>query len=150
MADDSLEGFTSAKLRVTALLSGLGGLAGAAAGTVLTYLGNVISGYPVPPSFGIYLWNSVFIAAVGAVVGPPLAWSMLRAVPVWRAVCETSAAGLAAGVLSMLVAPSFFVVAVPAGAVAAAVRLNLAYRNQKPAHIPSAESHMLLPPTGPE
>ena len=115
-------------LKITSALAAIGGVCGAGAGIVLTYLGNVISGYPIPPSAGIYAWNAGTMALIGATLGPPVAWAVLRTVPLWRTLLEPAAAGVVAGVLSMLFAPSLFGIAVPFGIFGAALRLGLEYR----------------------
>ena len=117
------------KLKITGALAVIGGVCGGVAGAILTYFGNVISGYPIPPTLGIYAWNSGIIAAIGATLGPPMAWSMLRTVPLWRALAEPAAAALVGSVLAMLFAPSLFVASVPLAAFAAALRLRWEYRD---------------------
>lgn len=117
------------RLKITATLAVIGGVSGGVAGTILTYLGNVISGYSVSPTLGIYTWNAGIIGALGATLGPPLAWSMLRAVPLWRALVEPAAAALVGSVLAMIFSPSLFVAAVPLAAFAAALRLRWEYRD---------------------
>jgi len=116
------------KLKITGALAVIGGVCGGVAGTILTYLGNVISGYPIPPTVGVYAWNAGIIAAIGATLGPPMAWSMLRSVPLWRALAEPAAAALAGSVLAMMFAPSLFVASVPLAAFAAVLRLRWEYK----------------------
>ena len=123
----------STRFKITATLSGLGAACGAVAGVPLTYLGNVISGYPIPPTLGVYAWNSFAFASIGAVVGPSLAWTLLRNVPLWRAITEPAIAAAVAAVGAMIVAPSFFVAAVPVAAIGAALRLQYVYRDASPA-----------------
>ena len=101
----------------------------AGVGIALTYLGNVISGYPIPPSVGIYAWNASIMAGIGATLGPPMAWSLLRAVPLWRTLLEPAVAAVVASALTMRFAPGFFVAAVPLSVTAAALRLRWAYRD---------------------
>ena len=135
------------KLRVTALLSALGAVAGAVAGVALTFLGNVISGYPLLPPLEVYLANSAYVAVAGAVLAPPIAWSTLRAVPLWRAALETAAGGVLGGALSMLFAPGLFVFAIPAGIGLAAGRLSLSYSSSRRAALgrgDEAEAHRVL------
>ena len=116
------------RLKITSTLAAIGGVCGAVAGMVLTYVGNVISGYPVLPAAEIYAWNAGIIAAIGATLGPPMAWTLLRAVPLWRALAEPAAAAVVASVASMLLAPHLFVMAVPLAVTGAAVRLRWEYR----------------------
>jgi len=61
------------RFKINSALAGLGAMGGAASGLVLTYLGNVISGYPITPTLGVYGWNAGIMAGLGAVLGPPLA-----------------------------------------------------------------------------
>lgn len=117
----------STRLRITGILAGMGGLFGAAGGAVLTFLGNLISGYPVAPGLEVYLNNAGILGAIGAVSGPTVAWSLLRRVPLWRALAEPAAVALVAGIGSMLLAPSLFLPAVVVGGLGGAVRLHFAY-----------------------
>lgn len=118
------------RLKITSLLAGLGAASGAGAGVILTYLGNVISGYPIPPDAGIYVSNAGIMATIGGVLGPPLAWSLLRNVPLWRALAEPAGAAVLASVGTILIAPSLFVPAVPVAVTAAALRLRWEYRGE--------------------
>ncbi len=115
------------RLKITGALAAIGGICGAGVGVVLTYLGNVISGYPILPTVGTYAWNAGIMAAIGATLGPPMVWSMLPRVPLWRTLLEPAVAAVVASVLAMLFAPSFFVLAVPAAVFAAALRLRRQY-----------------------
>lgn len=116
---------------ITALLAGLGGVFGAVAGIALTFLGNVISGYSVPPGVDIYATNAGILAAIGAVGGPVAAWTLLRRVPLWRAVAEPAGAALLAGVGAMVLAPGLFLPAVVVVGVTAAVRLHFAFAGEE-------------------
>lgn len=129
------------RLKITSALAGIGAMGGAVAGVTLTFLGNVISGYPVTPGLDVYLWNAGIMAGLGAVCGPPLAWTMLRRVPLWRSLAEPALAGIAGSVVAMLLAPSLFPVLVPGAILASALRLVYAYRDR--------ENHELEPPSGP-
>jgi hypothetical protein len=126
--------------KISAVLAAIGGACGAVAGLLITYLGNVISGYPIPPTAGIYAWNAGIIAALGATLGPPMVWAMLRAVPLWRALAEPAAAALLGGVLAMVFVPSLFVAAVPLSIFAAAVRLRWEYRDDESRRLVGVES----------
>lgn len=116
-------------LKITGGLAVTGGICGAGAGVALTYLGHVISGYPFPLSIGIYEWNASIMATIGATLGPPMVWSMLRSVPLWRTLLEPAVAAVAASVLSMLFAPSLFALAAPVAVFAAALRLRWEYKD---------------------
>jgi len=119
------------RLKITAALAGLGRLGGAVSGVVLTCLGNIISGYPVTPGIGVYAWNVGIMAALGAVFGPPLAWTVLRRVPLWRTLLEPAVAGILASVGVMVFLPEpLFPLLVPAAIFAAAGRLAFIHRER--------------------
>lgn len=126
-------------LKITAGLVAMGGVCGAGAGIALTYLGHVISGYQVPLTLGVYEWNASIMAVIGATLGPPMVWTMLRRVPLWRTLLEPAVAAVAASALSMLFAPALFVLAVPAAVTGAALRLQRAYRDRDEDARPSAQ-----------
>lgn len=119
------------RLKITAALAGLGALGGGVSGVVLTYLGHIISGYPITPGLDVYAWNVGIMAGLGAVFGPPLAWTALRRVPLWRTLLEPAVAGLLASIGAMLFLPEpFFPLLVPASIFAAAGRLSFVYRDR--------------------
>jgi hypothetical protein len=99
--------------KISALLAGLGVVGGAAAGIILTFLGNIISGAPQAPSFSVYVWNIRIFAILGGVFSPVFAWGILRNVPFWRIIAEPAAAGVLSTVACMLLAPVLFPVVVP-------------------------------------
>ena len=117
------------RFKITSTLAGIGAASGAVAAVVLTFLGNIISGYPLKPGVITYSWNVGVFAVFGAVFGPPLAWSMLRRVPLWRSLTEPAVAGVIGSVVAMVAAPALFPVIVPAAIVVSAWRLNRAYRD---------------------
>lgn len=119
------------RLKITGALAGLGALGGAFSGVVLTYLGNVISGYPITPGLDIYAWNAGIMAGLGAAFGPPLAWTLLRRVPLWRTLSEPALAGILASVAAMVLAPPLFPILVPGAIFASAGRLAYVYRDQE-------------------
>ena len=135
---------TGTRLKITGTLAAIGGICGIGAGVALTYLGNVISGYPIPPTLGIYAWNASIMGAIGATLGPPLAWSMLHHVPLWRTLVEPAAAAVGASVLAMLFAPPVFPLAVPAAVTAAALRLRWEYRNAEADALPGRSDPTVL------
>lgn len=82
-------------LSVVALLVALASVAGAVTGVLLLVGFGLVSGdatrlagnvQPLAMAAGLG-------AAVGAVTGPPIAFTLLRRVPIWRATIETAAAG---------------------------------------------------------
>ena len=124
-------------LKITSTLAGIGAASGALAGVVLTFLGNLISGSPITPGVITYSWNVGVFAVTGAIFGPPLAWSMLRRVPLWRTLTEPALAGVIGSVVAMVAAPGLFPVIVLAAIVASACRLNYVYRDHnRPAELP--------------
>lgn len=125
------EGGGFVRLKITAALAGLGALGGAVSGVVLTYLGNIISGYPVTPGIDVYAWNVGIMVGLGAVFGPPFAWTALRRVPLWRTLLEPAVAGILTSVGAMLFLPeALFPLLVPAAIFAAAGRLAFVYRDR--------------------
>ena len=134
------------RLKITSALASLGALGGAVSGVALTYLGNVISGYSVTPGLGVYAWNAGIMAGLGAVFGPPLAWIMLRRVPLWRTLTEPAIAGLLGSVVAMMFLPEpLFPIAVPGAIFASAGRLAFVYREKGP----KTSVEGLAPPEGP-
>jgi hypothetical protein len=117
------------RFKITSTLAGIGAVSGALAAVALTFLGNIISGYPIKPGLAVYSWNVRAFAVLGAVFGPPLAWSMLRRVPLWRTLTEPAVAGVIGAVITMMTAPALFPLIVPGVIVASAWRLNYAYRD---------------------
>ena len=132
MASDS----TLARLSVTSALAGIGAVSGAVAAVVLTFLGNVLAGSPIMPGVIRYSWNVGVFAVCGAVFGPPLAWSMLRRVPLWRTLTEPAIGGVIGTLIAMVAAPALFPVIVPVAILAPAWRLNHVYRDRsRPAEL---------------
>jgi hypothetical protein len=107
-------------------------MGGVIAAVILTILGNILTGAPQPPGRVVYFSNMGVFAVLGAVFSPILAWSMLRRVPLWRAVAEPALGGVLGTVVTFLVAPTLFLVIVPATILAAAWRLNRAFRDHTP------------------
>ena len=127
------------KLKITSTLAGIGAASGALAAVGLTFLGNLISGSPITPGVITYSWNVGVFAVTGAIFGPPLAWSMLRRVPLWRTLTEPALAGVIGSVIAMVAAPGLFPLIVLAAIFASALRLSYVYRDHnRPAelHIP--------------
>jgi hypothetical protein len=127
-------------LAVTAGLAALGGVVGAVMGVlslaviaVATTAGLIHSGArDGPPDFFLgALAAGSFGAGVGSVLAPIAAWSLMRHVPLWKAILQTTA-GTALGVVvgyfsaplfqARLLGPIVFGVT---GFLAAAVRLRL-------------------------
>jgi hypothetical protein len=124
------------RLKITGTLAAIGGVCGAVAGGALTYLGHVVTGYPGPVELGIYLGNAGIMAVIGGTVAPFLAWSVLRTVPLWRAIAEPSAAALGVGMLTMSFAPSLFGVVEPIAILGAILRLRREFRESARPELP--------------
>jgi hypothetical protein len=85
---------------------------------------------------------AVFGAAVGAVLAPLAAWTLMRHVPIWRAIAETSAGTIVGVIVGSFFSPLWHLgVLWPAmlgigGFLFAAIRLRVAARTRR-AEIPS-------------
>jgi hypothetical protein len=122
-------------LAVTAALAAVGGVVGAGMGVLglgLITLAAAV-GLTQEGSIGFFdtLFAASFGAGVGAVLAPIAAWSLMRHVPLWKAILQTTGGttlGVIVGYLSTpllhlgLIAPIIFGVA---GFLGAAVRLRL-------------------------
>ena len=131
--------------RVTLLLAALGAIGGALAAIPITALGKLFTGAP-PASLPNYLWNMAALAAMAAIGSPSLTWSVLRRVPVWRAIVEPAVGGIVGGAVALaLGAPAAFFLLMPVGIGAAAWRLQHAFRETVPHALPTAEpdAHLL-------
>jgi hypothetical protein len=124
-------------LRVTTIVALLGAVGGALGGIVIASIVQVHAVVTAPPGptvqppfLAIAMFAAAFGATFGLVLGPLYSWSLLRRVPLWRAIGETAlAAAIGAGggfVLSAATSAPF------AGALvlsaAAALRLRVAHR----------------------
>lgn len=109
---------------VTLTLSALGAVVGAGSGAMLTFAGNLISGYEVVPSLGVYLWNSTWFAALGATAAPTATWASMRSVPLWKAVAVPPLTGLVSGIAAMVIMPSAFVLSAVGGVAASVLALR--------------------------
>ena len=123
-----------------------GMIAGALIGLALTPLGKLVAGAP-PATLANYQWNAVVFGVVGALVAPAVTWSALRQVPLWRAVAEPLAGGIAGAALGTLLGSgAAFLLLAPLGALAAAWRLQAAHRAARLGEGSSVGRR--LPPTG--
>jgi len=109
----------STRFNISAALSGLGAVGGGFVGGALTALGGLIAQAPPRPLW-VYAWNAGAFAALGAVVAPFMVWTMLRDVPLWRAIAEPAVVGLVASVAAMMIAPSLFLL-ITGGAIGASI-----------------------------
>ena len=78
----------SRRLQVSAVLAALGAVAGAVAAVTLTYLGTKVAQAFEPSGRIYYQWAAGEFAVIGAIGTPLLAWSLMRRVPLWRAIGE--------------------------------------------------------------
>ena len=123
-------------LGVTAVLAAAGAVAGAVVANVVVGVALLISSGPLavfrdPFVYGI---GAAVGAACGFFCGPIAAWTMLRKVPLGRAILEPSIAAAIGGGLGLLMIDSRGIWAPIGGAVAglllAALRLRREYRNK--------------------
>lgn len=124
------DGFvTATKTKITAALAVLGAGAGAATGVALISVGSVFSGSPNGFPLDAYLWVAGLFAVIGAVVGPPVTWSTMRTVPIWRALVEPAAAAVLVGAAAMMFASALAIPFALVGGIGAVWRLNRLYRD---------------------
>ena len=120
--------------KVFALLIMLGAVAGAVAGlafAVALAVGNFTL-TDVAFSLRAVPVAAIVGAVVGALLGPPIALSFLRHVPLWRATIETAAgASLGFALSSVIAFPFSWIPLMLMGALLAAVRLNRVYKPRK-------------------
>ncbi|HEX8271229.1 MAG TPA: hypothetical protein VF615_01180 [Longimicrobiaceae bacterium] len=97
---------------VTAGLVATGAVVGAAVGALMMSLLLLVLGFieGVPElweALGLLLFGACFAAPVGAVLGPIVAWLLMRHVPLWEAVRGTALGTIAAGTVGMLAGGPF-------------------------------------------
>ena len=111
---------------ITGLLGVLGGVAGALGGALVMAVATRLNGGPEIPLLSLLGAAGVVGFTFGVVVGPTLGWTLLRRVPLWRAVGETAAAaGIAVTVALVLDGGPLAIFGWPAAAsLAAALRLR--------------------------
>lgn len=144
MTDNSVSrldsiGTTVSPARVVGVTAGLA-VASAVAGSVVA---DVVLGAALVVSQGpvaalrdpfVYMVGGAVGAACGLVCGPIAAWTMLRKVPIGRAILEPSIAAAIGGALGLFFARPGGIFAPIGGAIAglllAAIRLRWVYRNR--------------------
>jgi hypothetical protein len=144
MTDNSVSrldsiGTTISPARVVGVTAGLA-VASAVAGSVVA---DVVLGAALVVSQGpvaalrdpfVYMVGGAVGAACGLVCGPIAAWTMLRKVPIGRAILEPSIAAAIGGALGLFFARPGGIFAPIGGAIAglllAAIRLRYVYRNR--------------------
>lgn len=108
-------------LAVTGVVALVGGVVGAAGGTLILAvmsfaIGSPLHGIRDAAIFGI----AGLIGFVhGALLGPLLSWALMREIPIWRAIGETAIA--ASAVAAVVIFSGFSLIAASAGAFAAAL-----------------------------
>jgi hypothetical protein len=128
-------------LVITAALAGLGAVVGGMLGALL-----VSALMVVPPrtwSATVLFVGAEFGAAVGFVLAPIAAWTLMRRVPIWRAIVDTSVGTTIGAGLGLLLQPRFTVLALSpvvlgvVGFAAAALRLRIFYRGDAAVKLPT-------------
>src|SRR3954469_1088592 len=119
-------------LKVLALLLALGGVSGALVGVSIAFvLFHGTQGVEVAGDLGLYGAAALAGALVGALTGWPIAFTLLRRVPLWRATVQVAgAAGLGAAVGMQSNVPFVWPVAALVMALAMALWLRYQYRNR--------------------
>jgi len=121
-------------LAVTAGLSVIGALVGAVLGILaIAFVGLVTDGPGgILDASVLFGTTALFGALVGSILAPIAAWALMRHVPLWRAILETSVGTMLGVVLGYWLGPVFrfglfwSVTLGVAGFLCAAVRLRLA------------------------
>jgi len=118
---------------ITGLLGLLGGAAGALGGALIMAVATQLDGTPFFSLLELLGIAGGVGFTFGVVAGPTLGWTLLRHVPLWRAVGETAAAaGVAVTVALVLGASTPAILAWPAAAaLAAALRLRWSHSKMR-------------------
>ena len=121
------------RAQVTWLLAAGGAAAGAATAILLTFLGTAVANATLENGHVQYVFRPLYFAIVGAVGTPLISWSLMRRVPLWRAIVEPAVGGVVGTLLALAAIPvvSASILLQPAlvlgGIVLAAMRLRTAY-----------------------
>ena len=116
-------------LIITAALAGLGAVVGGILGSLLVTALTVLAARAWNAT--ILLAGAGFGVAVGFVLAPVAAWTLMRRVPIWRAIVDTAVGTTLGAGLGLLLQPRFTAAPVVLGVIgfsAAALRLRLFYR----------------------
>jgi hypothetical protein len=122
-------------LIITAALAGLGAVVGSILGSLLVTALMAIAARAWNAT--ILLAGAEFGAAVGFVLAPVAAWTLMRRVPIWRAIVDTAVGTTVGAGLGLLLQPRFTAVGLSPvvlgviGFSAAALRLRLFYRGDR-------------------
>jgi hypothetical protein len=94
-------------VRVTATLSVLGAVVGGVLGAVLIALplGVPISNFKITGQ-ALYI-GALFGGVMGAVLAPIAAWTLMRHVPIWRAIADTCVGTLIGAVIGLIFQPRY-------------------------------------------
>jgi F0F1-type ATP synthase assembly protein I len=123
---------------VTLALSAIGAVVGAALGVLsLAGLFMAVSGGRLPSFGGPLAVAAIFGGVLGFVLAPVAAWTLMRHVPLWRAIAETSVGTVLGVAVGWLLGPSLGhggswpIVFGLVGFAAAALRLRLTHRGAR-------------------
>ena len=120
-------------LAVTAGLAAAGAVVGGVLGALLVSL-LMLTDRVAPWSWAAFVIGAGFGAEVGFVLAPIAAWTLMRRVPLWRAITDTALGTTIGAGAGLFLQPRFdFVILSPVilgivGFTAAALRLRLSYR----------------------
>jgi hypothetical protein len=135
----------SRRLQVTGLLAGCGALVGALTAVGLSFLATVVAQALTPTGRVEYFYSPTQFAILGAIGTPLLAWSLMRRVPLWRAISEPAIGGIigtlvALATIPLLQAPLLPALCVPLGILGAALRLRWVHRASEGVELRSGTS----------
>jgi hypothetical protein len=122
-------------LAITAGLAAAGAVVGGVIGGLLVSLLMLLHGPGRWEAIG-FLAGTGFGAEVGFVLAPIAAWTLMRRVPLWRAIGETAIGTTIGAGIGLVLQPDFRVMALSPlvlgliGFAAAALRLRLFYRDR--------------------
>ena len=108
---------------VTAGLAGAGAVFGAAAGAAALTVGTLITDHEIAG-----FWVGAFLGgSLGAIMAPPLAWGLLRRVPLGKMFVRCATGTAVGGVIAWIVDPVFGLFGAMAGCLFTCVALALGY-----------------------
>jgi MFS family permease len=120
-------------LAVTTGLAATGAVVGGILGGLLVSLLGLVN-RPISWGAPLFVVGAEFGAVVGFVLAPIAAWTLMRRVPLWRAITDTAIGTTAGAGVGLLLQPEFRVLALSpvvlgvVGFAAAALRLRLFHR----------------------